>query len=110
MSINLNQDFVSKYIDNPTWNKNNYDWQVFGFMNQSNLSNQLLHIDIRRHKDFKNIKINTKADKILFEDQGKWILVDTEELMNYVKQNNLKNVTLQDLLSKLEWNIILPKI
>lgn len=109
MSMDLNQDFVSKYIDNPTWNKHNYDWQVSGFINQSNLSNQLLHIDIRRHKDFKNIKINTKADKVLFENQGKWILVDTEELINYIKQNNIKNVTLQDLISRLDWNIILSK-
>ena len=109
MSIDLNQDFVSKYIDNPVWNKYNYDWQVSGFINKSNLSNQLLHIDIRKHKDFKNIKLNTKADRILFDNEIKWILIDTEELMNYVKQNNIINVPLHDLISRLDWNITLSK-
>jgi hypothetical protein len=109
MSIDLNQDFVSKYINNSVWNKYNYDWQVSGFINQSNLSNQLLHIDIRKHKDFKNIKLNTKADRILFDNETKWILIDTEELINYVKQNNIINVSLHDLISRLDWNITLLK-
>ena len=37
------------------------------------------------------------------------IVVDVEELHKYIKNNQLKDIHLQDLLSKLEWNIILPK-
>ena len=109
MSIQLNQDFALQYINNLNWNLYNHDWQISGFINQPNLNNQLLHIDIRKHTDFKNIKLNTKADKILFDNQNQWILVDVQELINYVKQNKIKNVFLHDLLSKLDWNITLPK-
>jgi hypothetical protein len=41
--------------------------------------------------------------------KDQFIVVDTEELHQYLKENKLKEVHLQDLLSKLEWNIILPK-
>jgi hypothetical protein len=52
---------------------------------------------------------NTKADKIVYDMKDQFIVVDTEELHQYLKENKLKEVHLQDLLSKLEWNIILPK-
>ena len=52
---------------------------------------------------------NTRADKIVFEAKKQWIIVDVEELHKYIKENKLQKVHLQDLLSKLEWNIILPK-
>jgi hypothetical protein len=51
----------------------------------------------------------TKADKIVIDIKNQWIIVDTEELHQYLKKNKLKVVHLQDLISKLEWNIILPK-
>jgi|TARA_R110000772_G_scaffold59194_1_gene134074 hypothetical protein len=52
---------------------------------------------------------NTKADKMVFDMEDQFIVVDTEELHQYLKENKLKEVHLQDLLSKLEWNIVLPK-
>ena len=52
---------------------------------------------------------NTKADKMVFDMKDQFIIVDTEELHQYLKENKLKEVHLQDLISKLEWNIILPK-
>ena len=41
--------------------------------------------------------------------KNEYIVVDVEELHKYIKNNQLKDIHLQDLLSKLEWNIILPK-
>lgn len=52
---------------------------------------------------------NTKADKMVFEAKDKWIIVDVDELHRYLKEKNLKKVHLHNLISKLEWNIILPK-
>jgi len=46
---------------------------------------------------------------MVFEAKDQWIIVDIEELHTYLKENKLQKVYLQDLLSKLEWNIILPK-
>jgi hypothetical protein len=51
----------------------------------------------------------TKADKMVFNMKDEWIIVDIEELHVYVKTHNLKDIQLKDLISKLEWNIILPK-
>jgi hypothetical protein len=51
----------------------------------------------------------TKADKMVFNMKHEWIIVDIEELHSYIKTQNLKDIRLEDLISKLEWNIILPK-
>ena len=52
---------------------------------------------------------NTEADKIVFESKNQWIIIDVEELHQYLKQKNIEKVYLSDLISKLDWNIILPK-
>jgi hypothetical protein len=46
---------------------------------------------------------------MVFNMKDEWVIVDIEELNSYVKTQNLKDVLLEDLISKLEWNIILPK-
>ena len=51
----------------------------------------------------------TKADKIVVDTKNQWIILDVEELHQYLKENNIKIVQLEELLSKLEWNIVLPK-
>jgi oligoribonuclease NrnB/cAMP/cGMP phosphodiesterase (DHH superfamily) len=80
-------------------------WDVEGI-----LHNQKFKFDLRPIKN--NCKVGsfkTKADKMVFNFKDQYIIVDVEELHKYLKENNLKDVNLQDLLSKLEWNIILPK-
>ena len=83
-------------------------WDVEGIL--KNRLNQKFKFDLRPLKN--NIKIGSfksKADKMVFDMKDQFIVVDTEELHQYLKENKLKEVHLQDLLSKLEWNIILPK-
>ena len=83
-------------------------WDVEGIL--KNRLNQKLKFDLRPIKN--NAKIGsfkTKADKMVFDIKDQYIIVDVEELHQYVKENRLKDIDLQDLLSKLEWNIILPK-
>ena len=41
--------------------------------------------------------------------KDQYIIVDIEELHAYIKTNKLKDLYLEELISKLEWNIILPK-
>jgi hypothetical protein len=80
-------------------------WDVEGI-----LHNQKFKFDLRPIKN--NMKIGffkTKADKMVFNMKDEWIIVDTEELHSYIKTQNLKDIWLEDLISKLEWNIILPK-
>jgi hypothetical protein len=107
----LNIKFVKEYLTNIKWNEND-QWQVEGIIEK--LSNQYLKFDIRFLKDFENKKgklvtSNSKADKVLFENDTEWILVDTQELIKYMKTNNLKEVLLENLIKDIDWNIILPK-
>ena len=107
----MNIEFAKQYLSNTKWNEGE-DWQVEG--NIKRLSNQYLKFDIRFLKDFNDKKgklINSKsqADKVLFEDDQNWILVDTQELIKYMKISDLKQINLEQLLSNIDWNIILPK-
>ena len=108
----MNIKFVKEYLTNVKWN-NNQTWQVEG--NIEKLSNQYYKFDIRYLNDFSKDKkgklINSKsqADKVLFEDDQNWILVDTQELVKYMKEYSLKEVKLEQLIKNIDWNIILPK-
>ena len=107
----MNIKFVKEYLTNVKWNNNN-QWQVEG--NIKRLSNQYLKFDIRFLNDFndkkgKLINSKSKADKVLFEDDKNWILVDTQELIKHMKAYGLKEIKLEELIKNIDWNIILPK-
>jgi hypothetical protein len=108
----MNIKFVKQYLTNVKWN-NNQTWQVEG--NIKKLSNQYYKFDIKYLSDFPRDKkgklINSKseADKVLFEDDQNWILVDTQEFVKYMKHNSLKEIKLEELIKNIDWNIILPK-
>ena len=87
-------------------------WDIEGII--KNRSNQSFKFDIRPLKKIKDQvgkegSFKSKADKIVFESINSWIIVDTEELHNFLKQKQQKIVFVDELLSKLDWNIILPK-
>ena len=108
----MNIEFVNQYLSNIKWNLDNSQWQVSGIIDR--ISNEYLKFDIRFLNDFNDKKgklINSKsqADKVLFEDDQNWILVDTQELIKYMKISDLKQINLEQLLSNIDWNIILPK-
>ncbi len=96
---------IKKYYISKFKTKKNELWDAEGV-----LHNQLLKFDLRPLKNnAKGGSFRTKADKMVFDMKDQFIVVDTEELHQYLKGNKLKEVHLQDLLSKLEWNIVLPK-
>jgi hypothetical protein len=106
----MNIKFVNECLINVSWHENS-SYQVEGLLKQSN---QYYKFDIRFLKDFNDKKgklINSKsqADKVLFEDDKNWILVDTQELIKYMRISDLKQINLEQLLSNIDWNILLPK-
>jgi hypothetical protein len=111
--VNVNIKFAKEYLDNTVWNLNNSDWQVSGII--KNRSNENLKFDIRFLKDYKDkgsgkiISEKSKADKVLFEDKSSWLLIDTKELIKYMKVKQLKQVTIEELKSNIDWTIELPK-
>jgi len=106
-------DMLDKIIY-PTQNQKEKElWDVSGIIKGK--SNQEFKFDLRPLKKLttgENVKEGsflTKADKMVFETTSQWILVDIEELHTYIKQHELKVVELEDLISKLDWNIVLSK-
>ena len=80
-------------------------WDVEGI-----LHNQSFKFDLRPIKNNGKLgSFRTKADKMVFDMKDQWVIIDVEELHQYIKENDLKEVHLQSLISKLDWNIILPK-
>lgn len=46
---------------------------------------------------------------MVFEYANKYIIIDVEELIEYVKKKQLKIVHIKDLLEHLDWNIEIKK-
>jgi hypothetical protein len=95
-----------KDISKPTSKQKREElWDIEGI-----LHNQKLKFDLRPLKNnAKGGSFKTKADKMVFDIKDQYIIVDIEELHQYLRENNVKDVQLEDLISKLDWNIILPK-
>ena len=97
-------------VNYPTSNQQKHElWDVEGIIKKH--SNQKFKFDLRPLKN--NIKkgfFKTKADKMVFDIKDQYIVVDVEELHEYLKDKELKMVYLEELISKLDWNIILLKI
>tara|TARA_E500000318_G_scaffold20444_2_gene21021 strand:- start:51 stop:365 length:315 start_codon:yes stop_codon:yes gene_type:complete len=101
--------FIEKHLSDVVYPVEKEGWDVRGIL--KNRLNQNFKFDLRPIKN--NGKIGsfyTKADKMVFDMKDQYIIVDIEELHQYLRENKLKDVHLQDLISKLDWNIILPKI
>ena len=80
-------------------------WDVEGI-----LHNQKLKFDLRPLKNnTKGGSFKTKADKIVFNIKDQFIIIDTKELHQYLKDNNTEVVNVEQLIFSLEWNIIIPK-
>ena len=91
----------------------NEDWDVEGILHGK--TNRPYKFDLRPLFKYKNnavgkkVRNASKADKIVFDLKNQWIIVDVEELREYCKKTRSKQVLLNELISNLDWNIILPK-
>ena len=89
-------------------------WDVKGIL--KNKSNEELKFDLRpitklNENDLgKKGYFESKADKIVFDTIDKWIIVDKEELHNFLKRNKQKIIYLEYILNNFEWNIIIRKL
>jgi hypothetical protein len=46
---------------------------------------------------------------MVFETTKNWVIFDIEEINKYVKKYDTKVLLFEDLLDKLDWNIIIAK-
>lgn len=87
-------------------------WDIEGIIKDK--SNQSLKFDLRPLSKYENClgkkgNIHTKANKMVFEEEDKWIIIDIEEMHQYLIRNKLNKIYLHDLIHKLDWNILLSK-
>ena len=101
--------FVKNYLEDIQWNKNfSEGWDVSGVL--KNRLNENLKYDLRPIKDnAKVISYGSKADKIVFDISNKYYIVDFVELRDFVKENNIKDIHLNEVIKDLDWNIVLDK-
>lgn len=108
----MKDDFID-YLENVEYPQSNQSWNIAGIIKGKNA---FYKFDTRPLKKVKQNQIGkygsfkTQADKLVMEAKDQWIIIDIPELHQYLKTNKLKKVSLQELISALDWNIILPKI
>ena len=107
--------FAEKFlnlIDWPTKQEKEH-WNVSGILKKN--SNQKFKFDVRPMFNMPNNQLgkkgttSSKADKIVFETDKEWVIIDVLELNEYIKKQTSRIIQFEDLLNKLDWNIILPK-
>lgn len=95
------------YLENIKYPKSKDSWDVAGIIKGHNAFYKFDTkplINNRKKGSFK-----TQADKFVVDLKNQYVVLDIEELHCYLKENKLKKVRVEDLISQLDWNIILPK-
>jgi len=106
---NLNNLF-EKYLEDieyPSKEQQKELWNISGIIR--NRSNQKLKFDTRpiQKEGFKVGNFASKADKMVFYFNQKWIIIDVEELHIFIKRNSMKDINIEELINSLDWNITL---
>ena len=105
-------DRFSKYLTAIEYPKEKTSWNIAGIIKDKNA---FYRFDVR---DMFNLpdgtpaqkgRTDSKADKMVLEIEDKWVILDLEELHQYIKKNKLTKVYVNDLIKKLEWNIVIIK-
>ena len=105
-------DRFSKYLTAIEYPKNKTSWNIAGIIKDKNAFYKFDVRDMFKMPDgtpAQKNRLDTKADKMVLEMKNTWVILDINELNQYVKKNKLKIVYLDNLLSKLDWTINLNK-
>ena len=54
-------------------------------------------------------RLDSRANKMVLEATDRWLILDLEELHEYIRRENKTKVYINDLISDLEWTIFLQK-
>jgi hypothetical protein len=92
--------------------RKNEVWDVEGRLKNGN---QIFKFDIRPLKPSKDRLekvgyFKSKADKMVFETEKKWVLFDLDELHQYIKSSDKRDFNIDELLDNLSWNLMLDKV
>jgi hypothetical protein len=103
----------SKYLTAIEYPKEKTSWNIAGILKDKNAYYKYDVRDMFALPDgtpAQKGRLDSKADKMVLEMEDQWIILDLEELHQYIKKNKLTKVYVNDLISKLEWTIFLAKL
>jgi hypothetical protein len=101
----------SRYLSQVEYPKEKTSWNIAGIIKGQNA---FYKFDVRdmfmvNGESAQKGRLDSKADKMVLEMDDKWVILDLEELHQYIKKNKVTKVYVNDLISKLEWTIFLAK-
>ena len=102
----------SKHLESIEYPKQKTSWNIAGILKDRNAYYKFDVRDMFALPDgtpAQKGRLDSKADKMVLEMDDKWVILDLEELHQYIKKNKLTKVYVNDLIKKLEWNIVIIK-
>ena len=102
----------AKHLTAIEYPKEKTSWNIAGILKDKNAFYKFDVRDMFKLPDgtpAQKGRTDTKADKMVLEMEDKWVILDLEELHKYINKNKLNKVYFNDLMSKLEWTILLNK-
>lgn len=102
----------SKYLTAIKYPKEKTSWNIAGMIKDSNA---FYRFDVREMLEMpdgtpaQSGRLDTKAQKMVLEGEKEWLILDLEELHEYIRREKKTEVYINDLISDLEWTIFLAK-
>ena len=101
-----------KYLTAIEYTKKETTWNIAGILKGKNA---FYRFDVREMFEMpdgtpaQSGRLNTRAEKMVIEREKDWIILDLEELHEYIRRENKTEVYVNDLISDLEWTIFMAK-
>ena len=105
-------DKFSKYLTEIKYPKEKTSWNIAGMIKGSNA---FYRFDVREMFEMpsgakaQSGRLNSKAQKMVLEGEKEWLILDLEELHEYIRREKKTKVYINDLIDDLEWTIFLAK-
>mgnify|MGYP003624508962 FL=1 len=102
----------SKILTNVEYPESIKTWNIAGILPNSNEHQKFDVRDMFKLDEGglgKKVKLNTKVDKIVFETNKEWIILDQKEYNNYLLKNKPKVIQLEILINNLDWTKFISK-
>ena len=102
----------SKYLTGIEYPKEKTSWNIAGMIKGSNA---FYRFDVREMFEMpdgtpaQSGRLNSKAQKMVLEGEKEWLILDLEELHEYIRREKKTKVYINDLIDDLEWTIFLAK-
>ena len=102
----------SKHLTAIEYPKEKTSWNIAGIIKGQNA---FYKFDVREMFEMpngtpaQNGRLDTQAQKMVLEGEKEWLILDLEELHEYIRREKKTEVYINDLISDLEWTIFLAK-